>query len=93
MWTDIFFKAPVLRSPGKMAAIFHLPSITAGERWHDGLRAEAGAEPAAGGFPPLISWWSSITVIHMSSTVCALLYFTVAPYVHLGISKQTGCKR
>lgn len=35
-WTDIFFsfffKATVLRGPGEMAAIFHLPRITAGKR-------------------------------------------------------------
>ena len=43
------FKAPVLRGPGEMAPIFHLLGITAGERWHGGLRAEAGTKTNAGG--------------------------------------------
>lgn len=45
----ILLKAPVLRGPGEMAAVLHLPSITAGERRRGSLRAEAGAGPAAGG--------------------------------------------
>lgn len=32
-----------------MEAIFHLLGIAAGQRWHGGPRAEAGAETTAGG--------------------------------------------
>lgn len=44
----LFFQATVLRGPGEMATIFHIPCITAGKRWHGGLRAEVGAETTAG---------------------------------------------
>lgn len=64
--TSCFCTAPVLRGPGEMAAIFHLPGITAGERWHGGLKAEAGAETTAGGvFHLLFSWRTLIIVVHM----------------------------
>lgn len=43
-----YFQATVLRGPGEMATIFHIPCITAGKRWHGDLRAEAGAETTAG---------------------------------------------
>lgn len=32
-----------------MEAIFHLLGIAAGQRWHGGPRAEAGAETTTGG--------------------------------------------
>lgn len=74
-----------------MEAIFHLLGIAAGQRWHGGPRAEAGAETTTGGvfFALLFSRWFTYwymcnlhIILHPKTYMIMTLLFQMRGYCY-----------